>query len=95
METDYDSTVAWALEEEKIRVDRGKAYSTFYLFMGSICILLLCFFVLYYFNRGEKYEFESLNIAKDPENIFIEDDFSNEVIEEIKEEVKPIEIEEV
>lgn len=71
MEIDeYDSTLAWAIEEEKKRINRGNGYSTIYLIIISIIIFLSIFFILYISNKVNKPG--ALDLITDPENLFDE-----------------------
>ena len=55
---EFQSTVAWALQEESLRLSRTEGISSVYLIFYSILIVLICFLVLVYFNKGRKYEVE-------------------------------------
>ena len=87
---DYDATLNWAIEEEKLRATRVEGYGSFYLIIGAIFILIFCLLILFYANRGRKDGPTALEMMQDEENILFEE-FSNldeddEIqIEEIKE----------
>lgn len=93
-ENDFNTTVAWAVEEEKIRQTRGQGVGSFYLILVSVVILFLCFLFLYY--NGPKSDLKSdlfaLDMMKDPTNIF-DDEFSG-AEEEYAEPVQEIQPEE-
>jgi len=92
---DYEATLNWAQQEEKLRIERGQGFGSFYLVIGSIFIFLFCLLIFYYANKGRKDELSALDMITDPEHIF-DDDFSNfeefddnfEEVEEIEEEQK-------
>jgi hypothetical protein len=71
---EYNDTLVWALEEEKLRTTRGQGINSFYLIVASIIILFAVFLILYFFNKGKKTS--TLSMMRDPENIF--DDFSED-----------------
>jgi len=83
----YDATVNWAEQEEKARITRGQGISSFYLITGAIFVIVICFFVLYYGNRGRLDETDTLNMMLDPDNIY-DEEFSYE--EEIEQPPSPI-----
>jgi hypothetical protein len=72
---EYDETLVWALEEEKIRTTRGQGVSSFYLVVIGIIILFIVFLFLYFSNRGKK--LTALDMINDPDNVF--DEFSEDV----------------
>ena len=78
---DYEATLAWAEQEEKLRLTRGQGIGSFYLIIGSIFILLICILIVYYFNKGKKYELTILDLMRDPENIY-DEEFSTYEVEE-------------
>ena len=86
---EYDATLVWAEQEEKLRLTRGQGISSFYLIIGSIFILLICIFILYYSNRGRKDEITTLDMMRDPENIYDEEFSSYEVEEELEQQELP------
>ena len=65
---DFDKTLIWAVEEEKLRSSRGQGVGTFYLVIISLFIFVTCFLILYYSNRGKK--LSALDMLKDPNNVF-------------------------
>ena len=75
---DFDKTLVWAVEEEKLRSVRGQGIGTFYLVIVSIFLFVTVFLVLYYSNRGKKRT--TLDMLKDSDNVF--DHFSTEYEEE-------------
>ena len=77
MEEEFDSTVTWALEEEKIRVNRGQGISSFYLIILSFVLLLICFFI-FYFSKEPESLMEALKMMQDPKNIY-DDNFDSYV----------------
>jgi len=85
---DFDKTLVWAVEEEKLRSTRGQGIGTFYLVIVSIFLFVTVFLVLYYSNRGKKRS--TLDMLRDSDNVF--DHFSTEYDEE--EEVPLIELSE-
>lgn len=58
---DYEATLNWALEEEKLRSNRGDGIGSFYLIIASILIFLICLFILYLGNRKRKNQKLGLN----------------------------------
>ena len=76
---DYDATINWAEQEENLRLTRTEGVGSFYLVVGSIFVLIICFFALYYGNRGRIDDTEALDMMNDPENIY-DDEFSYEDI---------------
>ena len=88
---DYDDTLKWAIEEEKLRATRGQGVGSFYLVIASILIVLICALIFYYANKGRKDDPSALEMMQDEDNIF-DDEFSNvdeyeEVIEDVIEDV--------
>lgn len=94
----FDKTLIWAIEEEKLRATRGQSVGTFYLVVASVIIFVICFLILFYSNRRKKTS--ALEMMKDPDNEFDEFDeteteevplidMSNEEEEEQNEIVKP------
>lgn len=88
MEDDYEATVVWADQEEKIRTTRGQPVSNVYLFALSFFVLGACLFVLYLFNRNKK-ELSALDMAKDPENVLYQE-FPETEVDVIGEDSAPI-----
>lgn len=86
MEDEYDSTLAWAEQEEMLRASRGNGVSTFYLITASIIIFAICFMILFY--SGDKTsnkttaKSSSIDLMNKTENILFED-FSNTELDEV------------
>ena len=80
---DFEPTFNWALEEEKIRPNRGDQISSFYLIFGSFLILSICVLILYYFRKGEK-TLTPLQMLQDSTN-FLEEDFTEVGENEVEE----------
>ena len=81
MDDEYETTVAWAEQEEQLRLTRGQPVSNFYLFSMIFVILGICLLVLYLWNRGEK-SVSALDLARDPDNVLMEK-FSQTEVDEI------------
>ena len=88
---EFDSTLNWAVEEEKLRLTRTEGVGTFYLVIASFIVLVICFFVLIYANKGRVYEEtttspNALEMMQDENNIYdieseyeeVEDDVDGE-----------------
>tara|TARA_R110001599_G_scaffold345083_2_gene569157 strand:+ start:1742 stop:2107 length:366 start_codon:yes stop_codon:yes gene_type:complete len=73
-EEDFDKTLLWAVEEEKLRTTRGQGIGTFYLVIASLFIVATCFLFLYFSNRGTKKTKNAIDLMRDPDNMF--DNFS-------------------
>ena len=86
-ENDYEKTLLWALEEEKLRTNRGKGVSSFYLYLISL-IIFIVFFLILYFDKEKK--INPIDMMKDPENIYDEYTEDGELMEIIDEEEKEI-----
>ena len=86
-EEDFDKTLLWAVEEEKLRTTRGQGIGTFYLVIASLFIVATCFLFLYFSNRGTKKTKNAIDLMRDPDNMF--DNFS-ETYEEVEEEEVPL-----
>ena len=76
---DFEKTLIWAVEEEKLRATRGQSIGTFYLVILSTIIFVICFLVLFYSNRRKKRS--ALEMMKDSENEF--DEFDEEETEDV------------
>ena len=85
---DFEPTLTWAVEEEKLRLSRTEGIGTFYLLIASFVIVVICFLVLIYGNRGRVDEFpetpKALDMMQDENNIY--DIESEEINEKINEE---------
>ena len=86
-ENDYEKTLLWALEEEKLRTNRGKGVSSFYLYLISL-IIFIVFFLILYFDKEKK--INPIDMMKDPANIYDEYTEDGELMEIIDEEEKEI-----
>ena len=91
-EEDFDKTLLWAVEEEKLRTTRGQGIGTFYLVVVSLFIVATCFLFLYFSNRGTKKTKSAIDLMRDPDNMF--DNFSETYEDEVEEEVPLIELSE-
>ena len=87
-EDDFEKTLIWAAEEEKLRATRGQGVGSFYLVVTAIIIFVIIFLTLYFYNRGSK--MNALEMMQDPDNVF---DGYSETYEE-EEEVPLIEMSE-
>jgi hypothetical protein len=71
-ETDFEQTLIWAKEEEKLRSTRVEGISTFYLGLGAIFLFIICFFIIIYLNKDRKYDTtpDALDMIQDENNIY-------------------------
>lgn len=72
---DFDKTLSWVTEEEKLRKERGQGISTFYLFIMSFMVIAFIVFMIYLINTNGK-ELEALEMMQDPDN-FYDDEYSD------------------
>ena len=72
-ETDnFDQTLAWASEEEKLRATRTEGFNTFYLVIAAGLVALTVLLILIYGGSGKETinSPEALNMIQDPDNIY-------------------------
>lgn len=79
-EDDFEKTLIWVEEEEKLRITRGQGVGTFYLVVLSIILFVITFLILYFSNRNKK--MNALEMMKDPNNVYDNDDVSESEYEE-------------
>ena len=86
---EFESTLNWAVEEEKIRATRGLGVSSFYLIIMAVFLLFIFILILYYTNK-ERVDLIALDMIQDENNIY-DDNFTDEP--EIEEEDELPEVE--
>jgi len=72
---DYDKTLLWAMEEERLRSSRGQGVGSFYLVVTALFVLIVVFLILY-FQTDKNENFNALEMIRDPNNIY--EDLSEE-----------------
>jgi len=87
---EFQSTVDWALREESLRLSRTECISSVYLIFYSILIVLICFLVLVYFNKGRKYEVEQKEEKTGQDSQLEEGEEQEQQKEQQKEQLKPL-----
>lgn len=72
---EFDTTVNWAIEEEKTRLTRGQGISSFYLIVLSLIIIFICV-MIFWFTKVKEETISALSMMQNSEYIY-DDEYSN------------------
>ena len=72
---EFDTTVNWAIEEEKIRLVRGQGISSFYLVILSLFVMFICV-MIFWFTKRKDDSISALSMMQNSDYIY-DDEFSN------------------